>query len=42
MGALVEKSGQQLIPDLVGELTRTILEHVCEILDRDADNLQEK
>lgn len=41
MGALIEKSGQQLVPDLIGELTKTILEHVCEVIERDTDNLQE-
>ncbi len=39
MGALVDKSGQQLLPELVGELTRTILEHVIDVVNRyDADN----
>lgn len=42
MGALIEKSGQQLVPDLVGELTKTILEHVCEVIERDENNLQEE
>lgn len=35
MGALVEKSGQQLLPDVIGELTKTILEHVLDVVNRD-------
>ncbi len=33
MGALVEKSGQQLLPELVGELTKTIMSHVLDVID---------
>ena len=35
MGALIEKSGQQLMPDVIGDLTKTILEYVVELIDRD-------
>ncbi len=35
MGALIEHSGKQLIPDLVGELTKTILEHVVDLVDKE-------
>ena len=38
MGALVEKSGQQLVPDLIGELTKTILEHVLDVIDHNDFN----
>jgi len=34
MGALIEKSGQQLLPDLIGELTKTIQEYVIELMDK--------
>jgi hypothetical protein len=37
MGALIEKSGQQLMPDVIGDLTKTILEYVVELIDRDLD-----
>lgn len=37
MGALIEKSGQQLIPELIGELTKTILQHVLECIDKDKE-----
>jgi protein required for attachment to host cells len=37
LGALVEKSGQQLVPDLVGEITKTILDHVIDVIDRDTN-----
>lgn len=38
MGALIEKSGQQLIPDLIGELTKTIQEHVIDLIDKELAN----
>lgn len=37
MGALIEKSGQQLMPEVIGDLTKTILEYVVELIDRDLD-----
>lgn len=35
MGALIEKSGQELIPDLIGELTKNILVNILDVIDRD-------